>query len=78
MTSDNTCIIGCFQLKNENRMCEHPAHHVNTSRIGVLCAPDSSKFFWIPCIADGLKGDLIISFNVTLPKDHINIHAALN
>ena len=45
MTSDNTCIIGCFQLKNENPMCEHPAHQVNVSRIGVLCAPDSSNFF---------------------------------
>ena len=50
MTSDNTCIIGCFQLKNENPMCEHPAHQVNVSRIGVLCAPDSRKFFGTPCI----------------------------
>ena len=24
-------------------MCEHPAHQVNVSRIGVLCAPDSGK-----------------------------------
>ena len=34
MTSDNTCIIGCFQLKNENPMCEHPAHQVR----GFVCA----------------------------------------
>ena len=38
MTSDNTRIISCFQLKNENPMCEHPAHQVSVSRIGVLCA----------------------------------------
>ena len=48
MTSDNTCIIGCFQLKNDNPMCEHPAHQVNVSRIGVLCALDSSNFFGHP------------------------------
>ena len=35
MTSDNTCIIGCFQLENENLMCEHPKHQVNISRIRV-------------------------------------------
>ena len=52
MTSDNTCIIGCLQLKNENPMCEHPVHQVNVSRIGVLCAPDSGKFFGTPCILD--------------------------
>ena len=50
MTSDNTCIIGCFQLKNENPMCEHLAHQVNVSRTWVLCAPDSSKFSGTPCI----------------------------
>ena len=51
MTSDNKCIIGCFQLMNENPMCEHPAHQVNyVSRIAILCAPDSSKFFGTPCI----------------------------
>ena len=50
MTSDNTCIIGCFQLKNENPMCEHLAHQVNVSRMGVLCTPDSSKFWGAPCI----------------------------
>ena len=49
MTSDNTCVIGCFQLKNENAMCERPAHQVNVSRIGVLCVPDSSNFFGTPC-----------------------------
>ena len=49
MISDNTCVIGCFQLKNENAMCEHPAHQVNVSRIGVLCVPDSSNFFGTPC-----------------------------
>ena len=53
MTSDNTC-IGCFQLENENPMCEHPAHQVNVSRIEILCESDSSKFFGTPCIVDGL------------------------
>ena len=24
-------------------MCEHPAHQVNVSRIGVLCVPDSMQ-----------------------------------
>ena len=43
MTSDNTGIIGCFQLNSENPMCEQPAHQVNVSRIGVLCEPDSCK-----------------------------------
>ena len=43
MTSDNKCIIGFFQLKNENpilskpesqkiNMSEHPTHQVNVSR----------------------------------------------
>ena len=31
-------------------MCEHPTHQVNVSTKGVLCAPDSSKFFETPCI----------------------------
>ena len=31
-------------------MCRHPAHQVNVSRKGVLCAPDYSKFFETPCI----------------------------
>ena len=31
--------------------CEHPAHQVNVFRKGVLCAPDSSKFFGTPCIS---------------------------
>ena len=35
-----------IQLENENPMCEHPAHQVNVFRIGVLCTPDSSKFFY--------------------------------
>ena len=35
-------LIGCFQLKNENPMCEDPSHQVNVSCIRVLCAPDSS------------------------------------
>ena len=55
MTSDNTCIIGCFQLKNENPMCEHPAQQIKESRMGVLCAPDSSKgdvkIIFLPVIA---------------------------
>ena len=51
MTSDKTGIIGCFQLDNENPMCEYPAHQVTVSRIGVLCAPDSGKFFGTPCIS---------------------------
>ena len=50
MTSDNTCIISCFQLKNESPMCEQPAHQVNVSRTWFFCAPDSSKFFETPCI----------------------------
>ena len=44
-------------------MCEHPTHQVNVSRIGVLCAPDSSKIFGTPCITplklsgpDGIRG----------------------
>ena len=56
MTSDNSCIIGCFQLKNENPMCEHPAHQVNVSQIGVLCVPDSTKFFGTPCVLVFSKG----------------------
>ena len=50
MTSDNTCVlnIGCLQLKNGNPMCKHPAHQVHVSRIGVLCALDSGKFFETP------------------------------
>ena len=44
MTSNDTCIIGCVQRKNENPTCEHSAHQVNVSRIGVLCASDSSEF----------------------------------
>ena len=50
-----------FQLKSENPMCEHPAHLVNVSRIGVLCAPDCSKFFGTPCIIK------TIYFKVFLP-----------
>ena len=59
MTSGNTCIksiIGCFRLKNENPMCEHPAHQVIVSQIGVMCAPDSSKFFGTPCIMGTCHG----------------------
>ena len=33
-------------------MCEHPAHQVNVSRIRVLYAQDSSKFFGTPCIVE--------------------------
>ena len=29
-------------------MCQHPAHQINVSRKGVLCAPDYSKFFGTP------------------------------
>ena len=42
-------------LKNENPMWEHPAHQVNVSRIGILCTPDSSKFFGTPCIVAGVS-----------------------
>ena len=61
MTSDNTCIMGFFQLKNENpilskiesqliNLCQHPTHQVNVSRKGVLCALDSRTSFETPCI----------------------------
>ena len=30
-------------------MCQHLTHQVNVSRKGVLCAPDSSKYFETPC-----------------------------
>ena len=58
MTSDNTCMIGFFQLKNENpilsetesqiNMCQHFANQVNVSRKGVLCVLDYINFFRHP------------------------------
>ena len=52
MTSDNKCIIGCFQLKNENPMCEHehPAHQVNVSRMGFCVRRILANIFGTPCI----------------------------
>ena len=37
-------------------MCQHPAHQVNVSRKGILCAADHSKFFETPCILQNARG----------------------
>ena len=68
MTSD-TCLRGFFQLNNENPIlsktehqqintCEHPVHQVNVFSKGVLCTPDSSKFFETPCVPDDSSKEL--------------------
>ena len=36
-------------------VCEHPAHQVNVSRKGDLCAPDFDNFFETPCICPHRK-----------------------
>ena len=77
MTSDIKCIIGFFQLKNENpilsktesqiNMCQHPKHQVKVSRKGVLCAPDSRKLFETPCMIR------IVQLNFNLSNSLIHI-----
>ena len=66
MTSDNTCVIGFFNLRmkilcyqkqkvDKINMCQLPTHQVNVSRKEVLCSPDSGKFYETPCIACTLR-----------------------
>ena len=45
-------------------MYQHPpTHQVKVSRKGVLCAPDSCKFFETPCI---FFKAIVLNFNYTM------------
>ena len=46
-------------------MCQHPAHQVNVSRKGHLCAPDYSNCFRHPVQKVGLK-DIGAKLKITL------------
>ena len=53
-------------------MCQHPTRQVNVSRKGVLCAPDSRKFFETPCIIRTLKEDQPLRLLLNLLFYHFN------
>ena len=79
MTSDNTCIIGCFQLKNENTMCEHPAYQLHVSRIGFCVCRIIANLLGHPVvnIIKGLKFNWCAShyaelLQVSLKEDLVN------